>query len=225
MILPAGVPASFATSGNDPSLSIGLSVYDNSGASPELVYGPVLMTRFVGNAYQGKFTPLAGKTYLVFIAVYTDDSLENLASGYEEQVESITGANLIASIQNVVGTIDCGQSFPSQSVFKIFQGDAKTVYFKAVNAGCSSDPLDLSECTEIAIVLVNSDGTVTTLLLSDDEVTISNPSVLGKFFAHISEEVSALLNVGEFQNVDITFTIAGEVFTVPFIQALSVYAA
>jgi hypothetical protein len=225
MLLPAGIPASFVTSGNSPSLYLGLSIYDNTDSDPELVYGPVLMDNFIGNAYQGKFTPEAGKTYLAFMAVYTDASLENLDDDYQQDVQAFTSMTLTQSIQSVMGSIDCGSSFPSLFTFKIFKGDEKTIYLKAVNAGCSSDPLDLSECTEISIHLPNADGSQTILKLSDDEVQITSPSVLGKFSALIAEEVSALLNVGVRQNIDVTFTIAGQVFTVAFLEALSVFEA
>lgn len=109
--------------------------------------------------------------------------------------------------------------------FSIFKGNTKTMYLKAVNSVCSGvgDPLDLTSCTEIVVNLPNADGTTTQLKLSEDEVTITSPSNLGKFSLVIESAVSVLLNVGEFQNVDVTFTISGEVFTVAFIQALSVY--
>jgi hypothetical protein len=35
--------------------------------------------------------------------------------------------------------------------------------------------------------------------------------------------ISALLNLGELQNFDVTFTISGQVFTVRYFQALSVF--
>lgn len=108
--------------------------------------------------------------------------------------------------------------------FVIFLGDDKTMFLKAVNASCeNTDPLDLTDCTEIAIRLPNADGTFKTLLLSEDEVQIQTPEVLGKFFADIDSDVSELLNPGERQNVDVTFTIASKEFTVRFYQALSVF--
>lgn len=108
MLLPAGVPSSFVTSGNSPGLSIGMTVYDNSAGSPVLVQGPTLMANFVGNAYQAKFTPLPDKSYLIFIAVYTDNSLTSLASGFEEQVESVTAMDLAFSlpVQSIIGYVD-----------------------------------------------------------------------------------------------------------------------
>jgi hypothetical protein len=108
--------------------------------------------------------------------------------------------------------------------FSIFLGDSKTMYFKALNAACCGfSPLDLTNCTEINIALPNQDGTFTNLLLSLSQVVISTPPVLGAFYALIGSMASALLNVGEFQNVPVTFTISGEVFTVLFQRALSVY--
>lgn len=109
--------------------------------------------------------------------------------------------------------------------FSIFQGDTKTMYLKAIQAACQGvgDPLDLTSCTEIVVNLPNADGTITQQKLSLAQVTISSPATLGKFNLVISGEISAILNVGEFQNVDVTFTIGGQVFTVAFLQALSVY--
>lgn len=110
-------------------------------------------------------------------------------------------------------------------VFTIFQGDTKTMNLKAINAQCGGvgDPLDLTACTEIAVYLPNADGTQSVRLLSLAQVTITSPAVLGKFSVLVPNTVSALLNVGELQTFDVTFTISGQVFTVPFVQALSVY--
>jgi hypothetical protein len=106
MLVPAGVEQSFVTSGNSPSLAIGMSVYDNSGASPSLVHGPTLMTNFVGNSYESKYTFPTGN-FLVFIAVYTDSSLTVLLNGYEEQVEAVSSRPLAfnAPVQSIVGYV------------------------------------------------------------------------------------------------------------------------
>lgn len=109
------------------------------------------------------------------------------------------------------------------NVFSIFTGNAKTMFLKAVNTGCNSDPLDLTSCTEIDIALPNQDGTQTHLKLSDSEVLIATPAVLGKFSASVGADVSAALAIGEFQTFDVTFTIGSEIFTVPYVNALSVF--
>lgn len=108
MLVPAGIAQSFVTSGNSPSLSIGMSVYDNSGSSPELIDGPTLMTNFVGNSYEAKYTFDIGN-FLVFIAVYSDNTLTSLAAGYEEQIEAISSRPLAfdSMVQSVVGLVDC----------------------------------------------------------------------------------------------------------------------
>lgn len=105
--------------------------------------------------------------------------------------------------------------------FTIFTRDQKAINLKAVQL--CGDPLDLTNCTEIAIALPNADGTFTTLLLSMSQVTITAPALLGKFSAVITSAVSALLNIGELQNIDVTFTISASPFTVRFYQALSVF--
>lgn len=106
--------------------------------------------------------------------------------------------------------------------FSIFTGDQKTMSLKAAYAGPGGDPLDLSACTEIDIALPDADGSYTHLLLSATQVAITSPAILGKFTAVVTSAVSALLNVGELQNIDVTFTI-GEPFTVRFFGALSVF--
>lgn len=109
--------------------------------------------------------------------------------------------------------------------FVIFTGDEKTMNLKAVLGNCGSDygdPLDLTSCTEIDIALPNADGTFKHLLLSEDEVEITSPAILGKYSALITTEVSELLNPGELQSFNVTFTIAGVIETVKYVQALSV---
>lgn len=111
------------------------------------------------------------------------------------------------------------QAFP---VFSIFTGDAKTLSLSAQYTNFGG-PLDLTDCTEIVINLLNEDGSFLQLKYSLSEVTIATPTVLGLFSAPISSVQSALLNVGELQTFNVTFTISGQVFTVPYIQSLSVF--
>lgn len=109
------------------------------------------------------------------------------------------------------------------TTFSIFTGDDKIMYLKAMHAGCNSDPLDLTSCTEINVALPNSDGTFSHRLLSDGDVAIISPALLGKFSVTVPSDISALLQPGVEQNVDVTFTIASREFTVRFLGALSVY--
>ncbi len=110
-----------------------------------------------------------------------------------------------------------------QVTFTIFTGDDRTMNLKALQGGCTGDPLDLTSCTEIDVALPNADGTFSHRLLSTDEVTITSPALLGKFSVDIPSDVSALLNPGEIQNIDVTFTISAKEFTVRFYQALTVF--
>lgn len=109
-----------------------------------------------------------------------------------------------------------------QNVFTIFTGDDKTINLKA-NYEESGDPLDLTSCTEINIALPLSSGLFSHRLLSLGQVTITTPTLLGKFSCPIPNAISTALNVGELQNIDVTFTIAAKSFTVRFFQALSVF--
>jgi len=106
--------------------------------------------------------------------------------------------------------------------FEIFTGQDKTMNLRAAYLATGL-PLDLTSCTEIVVNLLNADGTNTTLKLSLDQVSIISPAVLGQISVPISAAVSALLNVGELQNVDVAFTISGLVTIVRFFQALSVF--
>jgi len=108
------------------------------------------------------------------------------------------------------------------NVFSIFQGDAKVMNLKAVY-GETGDPVDLTSCTQIVVNLPNADGSIAQLTLEDDEVAITSPAVLGKFAVTITSVESALFNVGELQSFDVTFTISGVVFTVRYVNALSVF--
>lgn len=107
------------------------------------------------------------------------------------------------------------------SVFSIFLGDTKTMQLKSVYAD-TGDPLDLSTCSEIVVSLPNADGSTLALTLSSSEVSIQSPANLGKFNALVLTAQSALLNVGELQNFDVTFTIGGDPFTVRYYASLTV---
>lgn len=109
-----------------------------------------------------------------------------------------------------------------QKAFSIFLGDNKTMPLKVAYQE-SGDPVDLTSCTELVVNLLNQDGSFATFKLSLSQVTIVGSPLLGKFSILITSMISALLNVGELQNVDVTFTISGQVFTVRYFQALSVF--
>lgn len=105
--------------------------------------------------------------------------------------------------------------------FSIFTGDQKTMPLRV--AYTNGLPVDLTSCSEIVINLPNADGSFTQLKLSDTQVTILTPTLLGQFTALITSESSLLLNIGELQDIDVTFTIGGNPFTVRFYQAFSVF--
>lgn len=110
---------------------------------------------------------------------------------------------------------------PVFKTFTIFQGDSEIMSLAALYLN-SLTPYDLTECTEIVVSMPKSDGSILELFLSEDEVEIVEPAVLGRILVTIDEESSALLRVGEFQNVDVTYTIAGKENTVRFERALTV---
>jgi hypothetical protein len=106
--------------------------------------------------------------------------------------------------------------------FSIFLGDAKTMPMKLVYQQ-NGNPFDLTDCTEIVVNIQNTDGSYTQLKLSLTEVAITSPPTNGRLTDTITSEESALLNVGENQNVDVTFTISSNPMTVRFWNALSVF--
>lgn len=227
MLVPAGIPVNFdAVFVSATPANVAFSVYDCTESLPVLLLSPVAMDPVAGNAYTCKFTPEAGKLYVVFMAVYTSSAFSALDPSFAsaQQAESVTAQYLSPPVQSVVGMISCeGGSVDSPNVFSIFRGNAKTAYFLVQNADNNFAPVDLTNCSEITVSLLASDGTVITLNLSDEDIIITQPSNLGAFSAAFSAEVSALLNVGEFQNIDVTFTILTEVFTVRYYRSLSVF--
>jgi hypothetical protein len=113
-------------------------------------------------------------------------------------------------------------SCQAPNVFSIFTGDAKTMNLRALYAG-TFIPLDLTSCTAIKVSLPNADGTFLTLSILSGAVSISSPANLGAFTASITSDESALLNVGELQSFNVTFTISGSPFTVPYLNSFSVF--
>jgi len=107
------------------------------------------------------------------------------------------------------------------NVFEIFQGEDKTMSMR-VAFQQTGLPLDLTECTEINVALPKNDGTFINLLLSLAQVSIVSPAVAGQIQVPITNENSAVLNVGLRQNVDVAFTIGGLITVVRFLGALSV---
>lgn len=105
--------------------------------------------------------------------------------------------------------------------FSIFTGDQKLFPMRIAYA--SGLPVDLTGCSEIVVNLINADGSTTQLKLSLSQVTITSPATSGQFSANINSVNSAKLQIGELQNVDVTFTIGGAPFTVRFYGALSVF--
>lgn len=71
-IVPAGKPASVEVSYSDPSLFVGLQLYDDSGVAPVPVGPVVAMLNWVGAAYRAKVSGTAGLWYLYRVAAYTD---------------------------------------------------------------------------------------------------------------------------------------------------------
>ena len=114
----------------------------------------------------------------------------------------------------------------STNAFVIFTGQDKTMNLQSVTPLQSGFiPLDLTSCTQINVALPNADGTFTSLLLTDSQISIVSPANLGQIQVPITHTVSALLNVGELQNIDVAYTISGEITIVRFFQALTVIEA
>lgn len=113
---PAGVPLSFSTSLDSPSLSVGMTVYDDSGSSPVVQVATFAMTYVALNTYRGKFTALAGKNYIIVKAVYTDGTFTTLNNSYVPESETIVAQDfntsqpvigLVSDPNPVVGLVNC----------------------------------------------------------------------------------------------------------------------
>ncbi len=87
-LLPSGVPLSFEVTFDSPSLHVGMSVYNDSGANPVLVSGPTAMALVYGNTYRGKFTGVENTNYIIVKAVYTTSGLSVLDDNYSMGSES-----------------------------------------------------------------------------------------------------------------------------------------
>jgi hypothetical protein len=111
----------------------------------------------------------------------------------------------------------------NQGPFEIFTGQDKVMNMKCLYAD-TSNPLDLTSCTAITVALPNADGTFANLTLTTG-VAIGSTPVLGNFAVTITAAVSALLNVGALQNINVTFVIGGLTTIVQFYQALTVIEA
>ncbi len=110
MLVPAGIPVNFTAIFDDPTpANVAMSVYDDSGSEPVLLLSPEAMSQVAGNAYRGKFTPEAGKLYVVFMAVYTNTSFNAFDPAYEasQQAVPVVAQYLTPPVQSVVGTVDC----------------------------------------------------------------------------------------------------------------------
>ena len=105
-LVPAGVPLSFEVTFDSPDLSVGMSVYDDTGASPVLVQGPTLMTLVALNTYRAKFTASLGHSYVVIKAVYTDGTLLEVDTDYAQGSESLIAQNVGGQqLNSIVGYV------------------------------------------------------------------------------------------------------------------------
>lgn len=109
-VAPAGVPLTFEVTYDSPSLYVGMSVYDDSGASPVLTQGPTAMTLVVGYTYRGKFTGDANVPYVIMKRVYTDAGLTTPDLSYSPGSESVycedSSAKGILTDDAVIGLVD-----------------------------------------------------------------------------------------------------------------------
>lgn len=105
-LVPAGTPASFAASFNASDLSVAMSVYDDTGANPVLLLSPFSMSYVAANTYRGKFTPANGKTYIILMAVYTDNTFTTLNASFQVQSQSVLAQYLSSPPSEVVGYVD-----------------------------------------------------------------------------------------------------------------------
>lgn len=89
----AGISYSFEVTYDSPSLDVGMMVIDDSGLTPEEI-GVVPMVNVYGNTYRAKFTPEAGKSYVVNKAVYTDNTYDTIDDTYSQGSDSFTAGDI-----------------------------------------------------------------------------------------------------------------------------------
>ena len=122
-LAPANVSLSFEVTYDRDDLFVGMSVYDDSGLSPVLIQGPSAMLNVVGNTYRGKFVADPEKSYIIFKAVYTDETFLTLSPDYSQASESIRseiigsggsstvgGCPIIGLVDNnneIIGLVNC----------------------------------------------------------------------------------------------------------------------
>lgn len=233
----AGVSQSFEVTfppdGSDSSpLPVAMSVYDTTSGSPTQVQAPAAMTYVPDtNSYVGRFSPILNHSYLILKAVYEDSSYAAFDDDYAQATETVYAiANPSTppnppSVSSIVGIVNSdgqncnGFGFP---VFTVFQGDVKPLPLKAMYAR-TFNPLPLTDCTEIVVNLLNSDGTVLAIKLSENNVTISGDPKLGMFVANFTSDESTKFAVGELQNIDVSFTINGNVMTIRYYGCFTVF--
>lgn len=93
-LAPGGVELAFEVTYDANNLNVGMSVYDTTAGSPVLVQGPTAMANLISNTYYGKFTPTGEHTYIIFKAVYTDNTLTTLRTDYAAGTESIVAESI-----------------------------------------------------------------------------------------------------------------------------------
>lgn len=121
-LAPGGLQLSFEVTFDSDTLHVGMSVYDTTTSSPNLVQGPTAMVNVLAGTYVGKFIPTTGRSYVIVKAVYTDSGLTILSPDYSQGSESIiaqdiggggsgpTGGAVIGYVNNnntVVGLVNC----------------------------------------------------------------------------------------------------------------------
>lgn len=120
-LVPGGVDLTFEVTFDSNSLNVGMSVYDTTGPSPILEQGPSAMTNVVGATYIGKFNPTTGHSYLIFKAVYTDNTFETLSPNYLAGSESIYADEFSGGGGSSGGGAVVGFVIPDETVIGIVQ--------------------------------------------------------------------------------------------------------
>lgn len=111
MLVPAGIALSFSAEFDDPTpANVGMSIYDDTGLVPVLFGGPFAMTRVISNIYRGKFTALGNHSYIVVMAVYTDNTLQAFDTEFTEVTVSVNAQYLSPPVQSVIGVVNCNES-------------------------------------------------------------------------------------------------------------------
>lgn len=117
-LVPSGILLPFEATFDIPGLNVAMTVYDMSVNPAAIVAGPVAMENTTGATYIGKFTLQAGRAYLIYKAVYTDNTFATLDPNYSQSSETVQGGGVDISyvVPNIALTSKTFVALPNVAI-------------------------------------------------------------------------------------------------------------